>query len=64
MSSVTLSATPKGNGLQATVDYSYGIAVSSAETYPTEGEAIAAAALKMLNLPKRLAEFDAARTDA
>lgn len=49
MSSVTLSATPKGNGFQATITYSDGIAVSSAEAFPSEPEAISAAALKLLD---------------
>ena len=59
MSSVTLSATPKGNGFQATVTYSNGVGISSAETYPTQAEAITAAALKLLDMPARLEEFDA-----
>lgn len=54
MSSVTLSATPKGNGFQATITYSDGIAVSSAEAFPSESEAISAAALKLLEMPDRL----------
>lgn len=58
MTQVTLSATPKGNGFQATVAYSYGVSMGSAETYPTRSEAIAAAAIKMLDMPERLDEFD------
>lgn len=58
MGSVTLSATPKGNGFQATVTYSNGVAVSSSECYPTKAEAIAAAALKVLDMPERLEQFD------
>lgn len=54
MSSVTLSATPKGNGFQAMITYSDGIAVSSAEAFPSEPEAISAAALKVLEMPDRL----------
>ena len=54
MSSVTLSATPKGNGFQATITYADGIAVSSAEAFPSESEAISAAALKLLKMPDRL----------
>ena len=48
MASVTLSATPKGNGHQATVTYSDGVAISSAEAFPTQAEAISAAALRLL----------------
>lgn len=55
---VTLKATPKGNGFQATVAYSYGVSMSSAEIYPTRSDAIAAAAIKMFDMPKRLDEFD------
>lgn len=58
MTQVTLKATPKDNGFQATVAYSYGVTMSSAEIYPTRSEAIAAAAIKMLDMPKRLDEFD------
>lgn len=58
MASVTLSATPKGNGFQATVAFTTGAAISSAETYPTIAEAITAAALKLLELPERLEEMD------
>lgn len=58
MTKVTLSATPKGNGFQATVAYSYGVSMSSAEIYPTRNEAIAAAAVKMLDMQERLDEFD------
>lgn len=54
MSSVTLSATPKGNGFQATITYSDGVVVSSTEAFPSEPEAISAAALKLLEVPDRL----------
>lgn len=64
MASVTLSATPKGNGFQATVNFSNGVAISSSESYPTRAEAITAAALKLLDLPDRLEEFDALQIDA
>ena len=50
---------PNGNGLQATVAFSHGVAVSSAETFPTRSEAITAAALKLLDMPERIEEFDA-----
>lgn len=64
MASVTLSATPKGNGFQATVNFSNGVAISSSECYPTQAEAITAAALKLLELPDGLQEFDALQIDA
>lgn len=64
MSSVTLSATPQGNGFQATVTYSNGVAMSSSETFPTQAEAITAVALKLLAMPKRLEEFDVVQIDA
>lgn len=64
MASVTLSATPKGNGFQATLNFSNGVAISSSESYPTQAEAITAAALKLLDLPDRLEEFDALQIDA
>lgn len=54
MSEVTLSATPKGNGFQATVTFSNGVALSSAETFPTIPQAITAAALKLLEMPERI----------
>ena len=59
MADVTLSATPKGNGFQATVTYSSGVSISSAEAFPTKAEAISAAAMKVLDMPDRLEEFDA-----
>jgi len=40
MSQVTLSATPKGNGFQATVSFDGFVSVSSAEIYPSISEAI------------------------
>jgi hypothetical protein len=58
MASVTLSATPKGNGFQATVSYDGWVSISSAETYPTMAEAISAAAIKMLDMPERLEALD------
>ena len=59
MSSVTLSATPKGNGFQATVTFASGVSISSAEAFPTKSEAISTAALKLLDMPERLAGLDA-----
>ena len=58
MPAVELSATPKGNGYQATVTFPDGVSMSSEETYPTVGEAIAAAAMKLLDMPDRLARLD------
>ena len=58
MASVTLSATPKGNGFQATVSYDGWVSISSAETYPTMAKAISAAAIKMLDMPERLEAMD------
>lgn len=58
MTDVTLSATPKGNGYQATVTFAGATSISSAETYPTMGEAIAAAAVKLLDMPERLEALD------
>jgi hypothetical protein len=58
MPTVQLSATPKGNGYQATVTFPDGVSMNSAETYPTIGEAIAAAAMKLLDMPDRLARVD------
>lgn len=58
MPTITLSATPKGNGYQATVTFSNGVSISSEETYPTIAEAITAAATKLLGMPERLAALD------
>ena len=58
MASVTLSTSPKGNGFQATITYSSGVAVSSAEAFPSESEAITAAMLKLLDMPDRLERLD------
>lgn len=58
MTQVTLSATPKGNGFQATVTYSDGVSISSTEAYPTRAEAITFAAIKVLDMPERLEAFD------
>lgn len=58
MTDVTLSATPKGNGFQATVAFADGVAFHSAETYPSKPEAISAAALKLLSMDERLAALD------
>jgi hypothetical protein len=58
MLAIQLSATPKGNGYQATVTFPDGVSISSDESYPTIGEAIAAAAMKLLDMPDRLARLD------
>lgn len=58
MTEITLSATPRGNGYQATVTLPDGVSMSSAETYPSIAEAITAAAMKMLDMPERLEALD------
>jgi hypothetical protein len=58
MTEITLSATPKGNGYQATVAFSHGVSISSAETYPSIADAMTAAALKLLDMPERLEALD------
>jgi hypothetical protein len=58
MPTITLSATPKGNGYQATVTFSGGVSMSSAETYPTIAEAMTAAAIKLIDMPERLKALD------
>lgn len=58
MTTITLSATPKGNGYQATVTFSDGVSISSAEIYPTIAEAMTAAALKLLDMPECLERLD------
>jgi hypothetical protein len=63
MPTITLSATPKGNGYQATVTFPDGVSMSSAETYPTIAEAMTAAALKLLALPERLEGLDRLQTE-
>ena len=40
------------------------VGISSSESYPSQAEAITAAALKLLDMPKRLEEFDATEIDA
>jgi hypothetical protein len=58
MTEITLSADPKGNGYLATVSFPDGVSISSAETYPTITEAMAAAALKLLEMTDRLEALD------
>lgn len=55
---VRLSATPKGNGFQATITYPDGVSVSSAEAFPSADEAILMAATKLLAMPERLKAAD------
>lgn len=64
MPTITLSATPKGNGYQATVTFPDGISISSAETYPSIAEAMTAAAMKLLDMPERLEALDCLETSA
>ena len=54
MSEVRLGARRQGNGFQATVAYSNGVSISSAESFPSIAEAISAAALKLMAMPERL----------
>jgi hypothetical protein len=63
MPTITLSATPKGNGYQATVTFPDGVSMSSAETYSTIAEAMTAAALKVLDVPERLESLDRLQTE-
>ncbi len=58
MSSVTLSATPNGNGYQANIAFANGVSIASAKTYPTISDAIAGAAMTLLNMPERLEALD------
>lgn len=58
MLTIKLSATPRGNGYQATVTFPDGVSIGSEETYPTIAEAIAAAAMKLLDMRERLDAFD------
>lgn len=58
MGQVTLSATPKGNRFQATVTYPSGVSIRPSEAFPTQAEAIDAAALKVLDMPERLTDLD------
>jgi hypothetical protein len=64
MTTITLSDTPKGNGYQATVSFSDGVSTSSAETNPTIGEVVTAAAVKLLNMPERLEALDRSEAPA
>ena len=55
---IRLTATPKGNGFQATITFLSGVSVSSAEAFPSEAEAVLAAAEKLLQMPERLSDQD------
>lgn len=57
-STITLSATPKGNGYQATVTLPDGVSMSSAETYSSIAEAMTAAAMKLIDMPEHLKALD------
>ncbi|WP_191555615.1 hypothetical protein [Brevundimonas aurantiaca] len=59
MNEVRLSATPMGNGYQATITFPNGVAISSGEAFPSVSEAITAAAIKLLGLPERIEAIDA-----
>lgn len=58
MSEVRLSATPKGNGYQATITFPDGVSISSEEAFPTIGEAITQAAFKLLGMSDRIDALD------
>jgi hypothetical protein len=58
MTSVSLTATPAGKGYKATIAFQDGVCISSAENYPSIGDAISAAAMKLLNMPDRLDGLD------
>ncbi len=58
MLTIQLSATPKGNGYQATLTFPDGVSISSEEAYPTIAEVITAAAINLLDMPERLATLD------
>lgn len=62
MTTITLSATPKGNGYQATLTFADGVSMSSAETYPSIAEAMTAAAMKLLDMPERLGALDTSQS--
>jgi hypothetical protein len=58
MAQITLSAAPRGSDYQQAIIYCYGVSKSSAGQSPTLAEAISAAAIKLLEMPERLEEFD------
>lgn len=58
MAQITLSAAPRGNHYQQAIIYYHGVSKSSAGQSPTMAEAISAAAIKLLEMPERLEEFD------
>ncbi len=58
MTTITLSAAPRGHGYQATVTLPCGVSISSAETYPSIAEAMTAGTMKLLDMPKRLEALD------
>lgn len=58
MAKIAFSAAPTGNGYQGTITCSRDVSVSSAATFPTLVEAITAAAIKMLELPRGTEKID------
>jgi len=58
MTNITIPALPQGNGSQATIAFSDGVSINAAKALPSIGEAIAAAATKLLEIPDRLANLD------
>ena len=50
----TLSTPPQGNGFAANIRLSTGVEINSAETYPTEREAMKAAARKLIAMSDHL----------
>ena len=64
MATITLSMTPRDNGYQATVTLPDDTSISSAETYPSISEAITAAAMKLLDMPERLAALNRSQMPA
>jgi hypothetical protein len=48
----------EGQRLPGDVTYPNGVSISSSEAFPTQAEAIEAAALKVLDMPERLADLD------
>jgi hypothetical protein len=60
---ITLSESSKGNRYQATIALSDGVSISPAKAFPSIGEAVAAAAMKLLDMPGRLADLDRQPTE-
>jgi len=64
MTEIRQSATPKGQWLSGDGELPDGVFISSTESYPTIGEAMAAAALKLLDMTDRLEALDRADSPA